>query len=102
VTDPKFVHLASDFIIACVPAVEGTLLGDKAVSSVFDNSKLKRLVPGFSARTPFATGIRRTVAWFEADPARQQIDAEMNRRWDKLIACYQRGLAQAKAEFEGG
>ncbi len=99
VTAPRFVHIASDFIISCVPAVEGTLLGDKAVSAVFDNSKLKRLVPGFSARTTFATGIRRTLAWFEADPARQQIDAELNRRWDKLIACYGRATAQAKADF---
>jgi len=99
VTSPKFVHIASDFIIACVPAVEGTLLGDKAVSAVFDNTKLKRLVPGFAAKTPFATGIRRTLAWFEADPARQQIDAELNQRWDKLIAVYNGGLTQAKSEF---
>jgi nucleoside-diphosphate-sugar epimerase len=99
VTSSKFVHIASDFVIACVPSVEGTLLGDKAVSAVFDNTKLKRLVPGFSARTPFATGIRRTLAWFEADPARQQIDAELNQRWDKLIAVYNRGLTEAKSEF---
>jgi nucleoside-diphosphate-sugar epimerase len=102
VAAPKFVHMASDFIIACVPAVEGTLLGDKAVSALFDNSKLRRLVPGFAPKTNFATGIRRTLAWFEADPARQQIDAEMNRRWDKLLAAYDRGLTQAKAEFAGG
>jgi len=102
VTAPKFVHIASDFIIACVPSVEGTLLGDKAVSALFDNSKLKRLVPGFATRTRFAEGIKRTIAWFEADPARQQVDAEMNHRWDKLIASYERGLAQAKAGFAGG
>ena len=101
VATPKFVHMTSDFIISCVPAVEGTLLGDKAVSAVFDNTKLKRLVPGFAAKTPFATGIRRTLAWFEADPARQQVDAEMNRRWDKLITAYERGLAQARNEFSG-
>jgi len=34
----EFVHIPSDFIIACVPAVEGTLLGDKAISTVFDNT----------------------------------------------------------------
>ncbi len=101
VTAPKFVHMASDFIIACVPTVEGTLLGDKAVSAVFDNTKIKRLVPGFAAKTSFATGIRRTLAWFDADVARQEIDAEMNRRWDKLIACYDRAIARAKAEFVG-
>ncbi|HVT72835.1 MAG TPA: SDR family oxidoreductase [Lacunisphaera sp.] len=98
---PPFVHIASDFIIACVPSTEGTLLGDKAVSAVFDNTKLKRLVPGFAAKTPFAEGIRRTIAWFEAEPSRQEVDAEMNARWDKLIAAYERGLAQARAGFGG-
>mgnify|MGYP002390975731 CR=1 FL=1 len=73
--------------------------GDKAVSAVFDNSKLRRLVPGFAAKVPFAEGIRRTLAWVEADPARQVVDAESNRRWDKLVAAYERGLAAARAEF---
>lgn len=99
---PKFVHVPSDFIISCVPTVEGTLLGDKAVSAVFDNTKIKRLVPGFTAKIPFAIGIRQTIAWFEADPARQQIDAATNRRWDCLIAAYETACAQAKAAFAAG
>jgi nucleoside-diphosphate-sugar epimerase len=99
VTAPRFVHIPSDFLIACVPAVEGTLLGDKAVSAVFDHTKLKRFVPGFSAQTRFADGIRRTIAWFDADPARQQVDAASNQRWDKLAAAYETALAQAKATF---
>lgn len=99
VTAPRFVHIPSDFLIACVPAVEGTLLGDKAVSAVFDNAKLKRFVPGFSAQTRFADGIRRTIAWFDADPVRQQVDAATNQRWDRLAAAYETALAQAKATF---
>lgn len=101
VTAPRFVHIPSDFLISCVPAVEGTLLGDKAVSAVFDNAKIKRFVPGFAAKTRFADGIRRTVAWFEADPARQQIDEATNRRWDKLAAAYERACAQARDSFQG-
>lgn len=99
---PKFVHIPSDFIIACVPAVEGTLLGDKAVSAVFDNTKIKRFVPGFTARMSFAAGIRRTVTWFDADPARQQIDDATNLRWDKLAAVYASACADAKARFAAG
>lgn len=95
----RFVHIPSDFIISCVPAVEGTLLGDKAVSAVFDNTKIKRFVPGFAARTPFALGIRRTIAWFDADPARQQIDAATNARWDKLASAYEDACAQARKVF---
>jgi nucleoside-diphosphate-sugar epimerase len=99
VAAPRIVHIPSDFLISCVPSVEGTLLGDKAVSAVFDNTKIKRFVPGFAAKIPFATGIRRTVAWFDADPARKQIDEETNRRWDKLVVAYERALVQAKSEF---
>ena len=66
---------------------------------MFDNTKIKRFVPGFTARTTFAQGIRRTIAWFEADPARQQIDAATNARWDKLTAVYAAACAQAKAQF---
>lgn len=102
VTAPTFVHIPSDFLIACVPAVEGTLLGDKAVSAVFDTTKIKRFVPGFCAKTNFAQGIRRTVAWFDADAARRQIDDATNQRWDKLVAAYERGTAQARAEFAAG
>jgi hypothetical protein len=66
---------------------------------VFDNSKIKRYVPGYCATVPFAEGIRRTLAWFDADPARRQIDAESNTRWDKLIAAYEQGAAAAARLF---
>jgi nucleoside-diphosphate-sugar epimerase len=102
VTSPRFVHIPSDFIISCVPAVEGTLLGDKAVSTVFDTAKIRRFVPGFAPRTPFATGIRRTIAWFDADPQRRQTDAATNERWDKLAAAYESALVEAKARFAAG
>ena len=101
VTAPRLVHIPSDSLVACVPAVEGTLLGDKAVSAVFDNSKIKRFVPGFLARTRFSEGIRRTVAWFDADPARRQIDPATNDRWDRLVVAYERALDRAQAEFLG-
>lgn len=96
---PKFVHMASDFIISCVPSVEGTLLGDKAVSVVFDNTKIKRFVPGFTAKVPFALGIRRTIEWFDAHPDQKIIDAATNERWDKLIAAYEKACAAARTEF---
>jgi nucleoside-diphosphate-sugar epimerase len=99
---PNFVHIPSDFIIACVPETEGSLLGDKAVSAVFDNSKIKRFVPGFVARTRYAEGIRDTIAWFDADPARQQVDPATNQRWDRLAAAYGAALGQAKAVFAAG
>ena len=99
--EAELVHMPSEFIAACVPEMRGGLLGDKAVSVVFDNTKIKRFVPGYCATVPFAEGIRRTMAWFDADPSRQEIDEEANARWDSLIAAYERGAAEGLRLFRG-
>jgi nucleoside-diphosphate-sugar epimerase len=96
---PRLVHIASDFITTCIPEDTGTLLGDKSHSALFDNTKIKRFVPDFNTTTRYRDGIARTIAWFDADPARQQIDAEANAAWDRLIAAYERGLEAARREF---
>jgi nucleoside-diphosphate-sugar epimerase len=99
VAKPKLVHIASDFITACLPEFAGGLHGDKSHSAVFDNSKIKRFVPDFVATTRFRDGMVRSVKWFDTDPARQEIDSEANAAWDKLIANYERGLEKARREF---
>ena len=97
--EAKVVHIASDFLSACVPDMLGSLVGDKAVSTVFDNTKIKRFVPSYSATVPFAQGIRRTLEWFDADAERRQVDAEANARYDKLIRAYEQGLNSAVQSF---
>lgn len=99
--EPRIVHIPSDFLAACIPESRGSLIGDKAVSVVFDNSKIKRFVPGYCATVPFTQGIRRTIAWFDADPSRRQLDDEANARWDKLIDAYERGTEEALRRFRG-
>jgi nucleoside-diphosphate-sugar epimerase len=98
-TEARIVHIASDYLVACVPDMLGSLVGDKAVSTVFDNSKIKRFVPEYAATVRFVEGIRRTIAWFDADPQRRQVDAEADARYDKLIDVYQKGLDNAVASF---
>jgi nucleoside-diphosphate-sugar epimerase len=85
---PNLVHIPSDFIAGCDESFRGGLLGDKANSVIFDNSKIKRMVPGFRATIPFHIGIRRTLAWFEGDPARQIIRQETNDLMDRILATY--------------
>lgn len=97
VDTPDFVHIASDFIVTCLPENAGSLLGDKATSVVLDNTKIKRFVPDYVATTRFRDGVARSVAWFEADPARQKVDPAFNARWDALIEGYRHGLADAMA-----
>jgi nucleoside-diphosphate-sugar epimerase len=83
--EPKVVHIPSDFLAACDQRLGETLLGDKAHSVIFDNTKVKRAVPGFEARIPFRTGIRRTVEWFEADPARMIVNPSTHDRIDRIL-----------------
>lgn len=93
--EPDIVHIPSEFISAFSPDEEGNLLGDKAASVVFDNSKIKSFVPGFQAEIPFIEGVRRSIEWFEAHPEKCIIDEEWNRLMDRIIDSYQKGLALA-------
>jgi nucleoside-diphosphate-sugar epimerase len=97
--EARIVHIPADFISACIPDEVGGLTGDKSVSVVFDNSKIKRFVPGYCAKVPFAEGIQRTIAWFDADSRRKQIDEEANAAWDKIINAYESGLEEALRMF---
>ncbi len=95
----KLVHIASDFIAACLPEFTGGLIGDKACSVVMDNTKIKRFVPDFVATTKLRDGVAKSIAWYDVDPSRQLIDHEADAKLDKLIAAYERGLEGAKREF---
>jgi hypothetical protein len=89
---PEIVHVPSDLIAAYDPHAIGSLIGDKANSVVFDNRKIKRLVPEFVCTVPWSEGVRRALAWHEADPARCTIDEAANRLWDRVIAAYERAF----------
>ncbi len=93
--EPQLVHIASDFLSACRPEMLGGLTGDKAASVVFDNTKIKRFVPGYCATVPFAEGIARTISWFDAAPERRIVDEEADALWDKIVASYEQGLQNA-------
>ncbi len=84
----NIVHIPSDFIARISPELTGPLLGDKTWSTVFDNTKIKTFVPGFQAIIPFREGMRRAVAWFDADKKRRRIDAAVNRQMDKIMKAY--------------
>ncbi|WP_404425530.1 SDR family oxidoreductase [Nibricoccus sp. IMCC34717] len=94
---PRLVHIASDFLAAASPEMLGTLVGDKATSCVFDNSKIKRFVPGFCCTVPYHQGIAETLAWFDADPARRLIDDEVNANYDRILDVYLKAQSNASA-----
>jgi len=86
--EPNMVHIPSDVIARYDPVFGEGLLGDKTHSMIFDNSKIKALVPDFSAEIPFEEGAKEIVAWYTADPARQTMDSHFNGLFEKMINDY--------------
>ncbi len=83
----KIVHIPSDTIAKFDPDWGDSLLGDKTHSVIFDNSKIKRLVPDFKCTIPFAQGAREIVNWYQSDASRQTIDAEFDALLETMIAA---------------
>jgi nucleoside-diphosphate-sugar epimerase len=85
---PKIYHVASDLLIAANPSYEGNLLGDKAHSVVFDNSKIKRIVPDYCATIRFDTGVKWSVENYLNKPEMQKDDPAFDLFTDNVInAC---------------
>jgi nucleoside-diphosphate-sugar epimerase len=89
-TSPKLVHVPSELIAAFDPDWGASLLGDKAHSMIFDNTKIKRLVPDFCAAIPYARGAEQQIAWYDADPRRKVIDEKMNEVIERILEAYGR------------
>lgn len=88
--EASIVHVSSDAIAAAgVDADWGdSLLGDKAHSLFFDNSKIKAAVPGWQAGIPYWQGAREIIEWHDADPARRVFDHDFDAALDHLIARF--------------
>ena len=56
---------------------------------IFDNSKIRRLVPDFACTIPFSWGAQEIVDWYAADPARQEVDEGLNALIDEIITAYE-------------
>ena len=93
--EAKPAHISTEFILAFMPEKAGSLLGDKVVSTVFDNSKLKAYVPGYQARISFAEGIKRVVGFFDTHPSWHITDDAHEALMDKIIAAHDYGKALA-------
>lgn len=94
----KPYYVSSSYINAIAPEgydMEGNLIGDKAVSVVFDCSKLKRAVPDFVTKVSFAEGCRRAVKHILAHPELQVEDEQFDNWCDKVINA----LEEAKKAF---
>jgi nucleoside-diphosphate-sugar epimerase len=87
--EPRLIHVPSEIIARFDPELGAGLLGDKAHSVIFDNSKIRTFVPDFAPAIPFASGAQEIMAWYDADPARQAINPALDQLMDELVARLQ-------------
>jgi len=94
------VHVSSEFLAAAGPYdFHGGLLGDKAVSVVFDNTKLKRLVPGFVAEKRFDQGVKETIDYIFAHPEYQTKDEVFDQWCDEIVESLQLIAQKIKTKY---
>ncbi|MDO3409909.1 SDR family oxidoreductase [Saccharibacillus sp. CPCC 101409] len=89
------LHVSSEFLDAVSEDdLRGSLLGDKANTVVFDNSKIKRLVPEFSATTRADQGLREAVEYMLAHPESQQEDPDFDAWSDRVASALEKAIAE--------
>jgi nucleoside-diphosphate-sugar epimerase len=91
VREPELVHVASETIAAHSDELGANLLGDRSHSVVFDNTKIKSLVPDYCATIPFADGAREIVEWYDANPDLQVVDQRFMDLSERLTGWARRG-----------
>ena len=88
VESPAIVPVPTEFICQAAPQMIGTLKGDKAHPGIFDNSKIRRVLPGFQCRTLFAAGVRESVAWLRRHPEDRNLNPQVDALCDKVIQAW--------------
>ena len=83
---PVLVHRASESIARCWPAWADVLAHDFRHSMLFDDAKLRRLVPGFAPLTSFAEGAREAIAYHDEDGSRRWVNADLDSALGELAA----------------
>ena len=84
--EPTLVHVPSERIASFDPDWGDSLLGDKAHSMVFDNAKIRSVVPEYRAVIPYARAAEQQIAWYDEDPRRRVVNEEVNAMVDRILA----------------
>lgn len=85
-SEPKIRYATSASIEEAAPQHAGQLTGDMAHSVVFDNTKIRRLVPDFNPVVPLHTAAREIIDWHDSHPELQRVDPEINALFESLLA----------------
>lgn len=90
--EANIVHVPSDFVKHYDDEWGDGLIGDKSHCMVFNNSKIRTIVPEFKATIPFSKGAREIAEWYMGDKSHQIIDDTINQKIDKVIEWFEKGI----------
>jgi len=85
---PTIVHIPSEVIVKYNKELGDGLLGDKAHSMLFDNSKIRKFVPDFKPKVKFRDGVKEMIKWYKENTMNQEVDKDINDFMDKIIDDY--------------
>ena len=86
---PNIVHISTDVLCKINPSLRGPLYGDKSNSVIFDNTKIKSAVPGFSATTRFDQGVRQALDYIYSHEHCRPADTEFDEWCKQTIGKYE-------------
>ena len=81
---PDIVHIPSDVIARYDTEIGAGLLGDKAHSMIFDNSKIRKFVPDFNPQMKFSEGAKEVIKWYKENTMQLPVDSHINEFMDKI------------------
>lgn len=84
----KAVYIPSIVMADYNKKIGETLLGDKMHSMIFDNSKIKSVVPNFNCSVSFEEGVKEIISFYKSHPEFQKVDKELDAIFDQMIADY--------------
>lgn len=97
---PKLLHVSTEMIAAFFPQHYGHMMGDTANCAIFDNTKIKRLVPDFAATTRMDQGVCSSVKYHLAHPELQKPDPQFDAVCDQMLKAYERFMRGGESPSE--
>ncbi len=85
---PHYVHIPTDIIVKHMPEMKGPLMGDKAWSAIFDNTKIKKISKSYTSIVGYEDVAVDVIKYFETHQEAQNIDDEYEKQYDGLINDY--------------
>lgn len=92
--EPKIVHIPSELLYLAAPMLCNHLYFEKTFAGLFNNTKIKQAVPGFSTDISLKDGLRSILAWWERDAC--EVDPEKDELEDRLVNIYNHWADQMK------